>query len=79
MVLSQIKRARRRTGAEMTINISHLWWIVPTTAMVSAAFIWMIRGFIESSKRDDEVREQIMRDEQAKWRGGWGRNENVPH
>ena len=72
MVLSQIKGARRRTGAEMTINISHLWWIVPTTAMVSAFLSWMLCCIITIGKRGDEVRERIMRDEQANWRGGWG-------
>ena len=47
----------------MTINISHLWWIVPTTATVSAFLSWMLCCIITIGKRDDEVREQIMRDE----------------
>jgi len=55
----------------MTINVLHLLWIVPATA----AFTWMLRGFIESGKRDDEILRQIqIRDicDSDNWRGGWG-------
>jgi len=40
--------------------------------MVSAFLSWMLCCIITIGKRGDEVRERIMRDEQANWRGGWG-------
>lgn len=46
----------------MTINISHLYWIVPVTFVIGFACGLVAMGIAAIGKRDDEIAAEIERE-----------------